>query len=232
MQVKSSDLYNVVYMRGRNNAAIPPVAPGPRRPVPKSVRELMTSKAHGTHVSKHGGPALVAYQHPAPHLPHFERGPIGLLQWMAAAHPSLFKRLQKDRPDLLQAAEGMAKAGKPGPCPGANALHGFSAVTDASSWYDSLLNYTGKVLNLYGTYKAIQSGQTDQVQNQVQRQVQNAQANLPPQQLGPISPNTPPPDPATVTTPHPAHSGGTGTVATLATVGIGGLFLAKLFHLF
>jgi len=229
MKIPANELFNTVYMRGRTNERSG--APVHTMPAPHSVREMMHDQASGATANAHGGAPTLSYKMPAPHLQHFERGPVGLLQWLATAHPTLFKRLQKDRPDLLQAARGMAKAHAMGACPGAkpSSLSGLAAATDPSTWYDSLLNYTGKVLNLYGTYKAIQSGQQQQVQNDIQKQVQNAQQNLPPQQLGPVSDNTPPPDPNTVTEPSPKHSGGFGTVATVGGLVAGGLILKMLF---
>lgn len=209
--------------RGTNGArALRAVA---RRAPPRTVKQLMTNTARGTRVPVGGGAAVTDLLKPVPYLMHYQNGPVGFLQWYAKAYPALFKKLQKDRPDLVKAAASVNAAGVSS-CPGVSSQLG--ALGSGTSWYDEILNYTGQALNLYGKYKAITSGQTtQQVTSQVQKQVQNAQSNLPPQQLGPVNPSAPAPSAAAVTT--PGHSSG---LMVFGGLGVGGLILAKLFHLF
>jgi len=189
----------------------------PNRPA-SSVRSMMSDPKSGAFIPPRGVSPHVRDQAKAPKLRNFARGPIGFLQWFAAAHPQLFRKMQKDRPDLLQQAREMSQK-TIGACPGVSSktIAGLGAMGAGSSWYDSVINYTGKLLNLYGTYKNIQNGTTQQVQQQVQKQVQNAAANQQPDATG-VPQNAPAPAPTSVTSKSPGHSASVGalTVAGIA----------------
>lgn len=192
---------------------------------------IMTDLKDGTFIPPHAvSPQVQNIPRIAPPLILYQHGAVGLLQWVASAHPQIFRRLQKDHPELLKAAASMGTRKVALPvCPGGQGLQGLQCAPDQlsglsalGSWYDTALNYLGKTVNLYGAYTAIKNGQTTQdIKNQIAKQVALAAQGKQPANIGRAS--STPPAAQTVTQPAPSHIGAVGVLAIGG--GLGAVYL-------
>ncbi len=197
------------------------------RGVRYGLARIMSDMQDGTFIPPHAvSPQVQDIPHVSAPLVRYEHGAVGLLQWVASAHPQIFRLLQKNHADLLRSAASMGtKTASLPVCPGGRGLQGLDCAADQlsglsalGSWYDTALNYLGKTVNLYGAYTAIKNGQTTQdIKVQIAKQVALAAQGKQPANIGQAS--SVPPAAQTVTQPAPSHIGAMGVLSIGAGVG-------------
>lgn len=171
-----------------------------------------------------GAPRLSSSVTPAV-LTNYEPGPVGFLQWFAAAHPQAFVKFKAAAPQLLPQAAALTaelKAGGiPARCPGSTVSGLGSWLTDISSWASSAAKVAGAALGVYGAYKAATA--SGQVNNNVAAAAAGQQPYAYPTTSGSAVSTGAPPASA-VTTTSSIFSGSTG-IMLVAGVGIVGTIL-------